>query len=645
MKIKSIKISNILTFENYDDIDKAPEISFDEKLNILIGTNASGKSNFLDIVDSILKSILTLGCTFNEGVITAHAQNPQQNPINRVLVKREAYHNLLPNHASGIKQQKIKIKLELEEDDFKNLEFIIKEIKKINQLLQKYGRGISIFNENVTIDQVKKISVVEFTFSGNAEQKSMNLQEDFGNNEPLRFIFNYFFLFEFLQNVILIANRFEEENWPPLHMFRALISSYRNYDRIVDNYPVQPNEFEKLQPIYNKVLQESTRKSEEKEPPIFELTRHKLSYQLDNIENRMVNAKITNTENKTSLEILEDVSTIYKEINTLLKLHLKLRLKVHRREKSNEYVFSFINIESNSIVDVFELSSGEKGLIHFIFSLYGYEIKNGVMVIDEPELHLHPQMQNKYLDVIDTVRNKLGIQFIFATHSPVFITSKTIQSVYRFYKQNGITKIVKPTINEPERDLIHFLTFTNSSKIFFADKVVLVEGDKDHYFFQYYLNDYKTRKNKEIANIEFLVINGKGEFEKWKNFLNKYKIKTFYIGDFDNLLENSISSYASTWKASYGDKLRQAEINMIKNNGTGDYQQMISEIAKKYSENLFLLCNGSLEDNLSNVIGHEPKFGDVIKFCRNNFQTWITTNDPLIDQADYFMRYITMKIS
>jgi len=632
----------MLTFEHYTDVNECPEITFDEKLNILIGTNASGKSNFLEIINSLFKSILILGCTFNEGVIAANVKDPERNPLTSVLAKRVGYHNLPPNHQSNIQEQKIKVKLQLEEGDLANLKFLIEKIKKINEFLQKYSRNIPLFNEKIIIDELKKKETVEFTFSGNAARKSMDLQDDFGSDETLRFVFFYFYYFEFLQNVIFIANRFQGEQWEPLNMLCALISSYRNYDKIEDTYQVLPTEFDKLQPIYNKVMEESTRKASEKEPPVFEFTRHKLAYKLDEIEYLMVNNRLSNSQNKTSLQILNETSTIYSEINKLLKSNLKLRLEIHKKEKSSEYKFTFIDLKSGVDIDVFELSSGEKGLIHFIFSLYGYEIKNGVMIIDEPELHLHPQIQSKYLDIIDAVRDKLGIQFIFATHSPVFINLRTIQSVYRFFKENGYTRIVKPTIIEPEKDLIHFLTYTNSAKIFFADKVVLVEGDKDHYFFQYYLNNYKIRKKRDITGVEFLVINGKGEFEKWKNFLDKYKIKTYYIGDLDNLLLNSISSDANYWRNIFSNTLRISQINSLKSANSPDYHKMQLEIASNYSRGLFLISNGSLEDNLKGPIGREPGFDDIIKFCMNNFNSWITNqNNPFINEIDFFMRYLT----
>lgn len=642
MNLKSLKISNILTFQEHKNIDNAPQIDFDSKLNILIGTNASGKSNFLEIINTFFKTILTINCNFNESAIINHRKEPTNNSLNETLMKKINNHELLPHHKSSSIQQTIKTEIELESSDYDNLEFLINNIDEINKIMQKYAHDIPTFT-SANIDKIKTTTFIEYTFTGN--KKQMNSVEEFDNNES-KFIFQYFHYFEFFQNIILMGNRFEKKNWKPLNILCGLISSYRSYDKITDEYEIHENKFEKLQPIYNKILLESTKRSSEKEPAIFEFVRHKLTYKLDEIMDQYT-AKDSPHHGKEPLEVLKEQFPLYKYIDDLLISHLKLKLEIQKKPRSVKYKFVFKRTIGNESVDLFELSSGEKGLVHFIFSIYGFEIKNGIMIIDEPELHLHPQIQSKYLDIIKSVKDDLKIQFIIATHSPVFVNSETIYSIYRFYKENGFSQIVKPTITEPEKDLIHFLTFTNSSKIFFANKVVLVEGDNDYYFFKYYLEEYCKRLNAQKEGIEFLIIHGKGEFGKWKSFLNKYKIKTFYIGDFDNLLETSVSTKARMWKQKYGNTLLQSKIDTIKNDNINNYNLMIDEIGKKYSENLFLLQNGSLEDNLTNILKltYKPTFDDVIKFCRNNFQGWITTSNPLINQTDYFMRYITMNPS
>jgi len=100
------------------------------------------------------------------------------------------------------------------------------------------------------------------------------------------------------------------------------------------------------------------------------------------------------------------------------------------------------------------------------------------MIIDEPELHLHPQMQKKFMEMIDELSQHFKMQFIIATHSPVMINEKNIGHVYKFAKDGTGTVIYNPVyrgVGEDEANLVHMLKFGNVAKMFFVDKIIMVE--------------------------------------------------------------------------------------------------------------------------------------------------------------------------
>ena len=125
------------------------------------------------------------------------------------------------------------------------------------------------------------------------------------------------------------------------------------------------------------------------------------------------------------------------------------------------------------------------------------------MIIDEPELHLHTQMQEQFLKIIQDA-NELKLQFILATHSPIFVNPDTTEGLHRFYMENDFTKVInlKIEVNDEkkakdeldEKDLIRILNYTNSSKVFFLKKVILVEGATDEYFYKEFLDKYKKNR-------------------------------------------------------------------------------------------------------------------------------------------------------
>ena len=160
------------------------------------------------------------------------------------------------------------------------------------------------------------------------------------------------------------------------------------------------------------------------------------------------------------------------------------------------------------------------------------------MLIDEPEIHLHPQWQNKLIKLFKKLQEKRNIQFIISTHSPVFAGRGTIANILRVYKPEKQTKITPEEKTdewkkelEKEEDLIDIITYSNNSKLFFADKVVLVEGITDEIIFSYLIRAI----GKDEESIEVVNVNGKDNFPKYIKFLRNFKITPVVICDLDNL--------------------------------------------------------------------------------------------------------------
>ena len=92
-----------------------------------------------------------------------------------------------------------------------------------------------------------------------------------------------------------------------------------------------------------------------------------------------------------------------------------------------------------------ELSSGQKTILSIGLSLIASLKDNSIILIDEPELGLHPEWQEKIMLLIQEISNPyIGCQFIIATHSPQIISS--IQYPYSYLldlSNNKVTNISK----------------------------------------------------------------------------------------------------------------------------------------------------------------------------------------------------------
>lgn len=109
--------------------------------------------------------------------------------------------------------------------------------------------------------------------------------------------------------------------------------------------------------------------------------------------------------------------------------------------------------------------------------LLGTGMELALLLIEEPEAHLHPQLQARVLEMLSSRAAKDGIQIVLSTHSPNIAASAPVENVILVCK--GKTFPLRK--NETKLDdsdykyLSRFLDVTKAN-LFFARGVLVVEG-------------------------------------------------------------------------------------------------------------------------------------------------------------------------
>lgn len=159
-----------------------------------------------------------------------------------------------------------------------------------------------------------------------------------------------------------------------------------------------------------------------------------------------------------------DVPDIYEPLRLLTK-HLLPHLEFSRIDFANEENIRCLwrrkDDATNSELDIDQLSSGEKAIvILFIPLLEGQIVERlddidrisqvkeetkseeekieRVMLIDEPEQHLHPDLQSKLLSYIRALTIDTSTQFIMATHSPTILDQAFDDELFVVYAPKEI---------------------------------------------------------------------------------------------------------------------------------------------------------------------------------------------------------------
>lgn len=155
----------------------------------------------------------------------------------------------------------------------------------------------------------------------------------------------------------------------------------------------------------------------------------------------LVNTEIFKYED---LPIKEAIKKICDEINSIFNL-LDMDIEMIGVNKNSDNMPLFKN-KFGIEFDINSLSSGEKQLFLRAMTLKMLDINNSVILIDEPEISLHPKWQQKIVKVYEGIGE--NNQIIIATHSPHIVSSVKSESLKLLVKaDNGIEILQGEEIN------------------------------------------------------------------------------------------------------------------------------------------------------------------------------------------------------
>lgn len=665
MKIKYLQISNVLSFAHYEKIDDAPRITFDDGLNILIGQNGAGKSTVLEVINFIFKRVIFPQFLRNQDTYQRRS-TAAPNEIKSIIYKNNTQSSYsgfrLDSHwdFQG-KSQKIRIAVSLDDIDLRNIQIIKEQLPQFQRIADVYS---SETFPQLNFEMIGKEIVFDITLTKSNNTFSWSSNPD-SNDVSVLYLTRYNFIKELIEfhNMENVSAEI-----PPLFESFTLIGSYRNYHNFSESVSLASlSADQQIQSIKQSENSRSTNSAEQTEPTVFNLVRLMIA--------GLHFSEYGDAHLGGDAELRANEQTFLKKINNKLSL-VGLKAQVNLLDKRTwQYSFSFLDLKrSRKLADINSLSAGQKAIIHLVFEAYGRgELKGGVVVIDEPEIHLHYQFQNEYLRIIEEINRDQQCQYILVTHSESLINSQTIGRVRRFaLDQSGCSIIKSPVVHEDQKGLVKILDNTRSIYAFFAKKVVLVEGDSDRYLLRAIFQELHPQLNQEIAVLD---IGGKGNFERWNRFFTAFGLSVYYIGDFDNVMTLDFPEGRLVTKEQTNmirDDLKQGKLNNLTAHQVEEFSTVFNtlledtekltnpkvslwkplldryiqltevrnievvkkikeritdidqRITQKYADKIYILKLGAIEDYIG---GAHADLNEISKFCEENLKAWLLTSE------------------
>lgn len=192
--------------------------------------------------------------------------------------------------------------------------------------------------------------------------------------------------------------------------------------------------------------------------------------------------------------------------------------------------------DNNQQISLSNLGSGYEMIFALLYSFYLAQQsgKQLIVLIDEPELHLHPRLQEKFVGFL--LEFSKNAQIILASHSPLLVKQLSLNDMVKISviendgrKVSEIEKRVLPYVSANETNFLAFNLATEEYHNELYEELKSIHGISKEY--------------KPFDNDFFVTIKGESKNSPWKGNKNEVSIHTFIRNQIHHQKDNGKTEY------------------------------------------------------------------------------------------------------
>ena len=332
------------------------------------------------------------------------------------------------------------------------------------------------------------------------------------------------------------------------------------------------------------------------------------------------------------------------DLQFLAKSHVELENQIH-----DSVDIHYQNMSNKETLPSTYNGLGYKNLLKIELQLLNFAnqikeyIDNSIplVFIEEPESHMHPQMQQRFIEYIDQYCKEISetkdLQIIITTHSSHIVNSTNFERI-RYLKKEKSSVIVKNLNNfcikqDSNKEFLEKYLTLNKCDLFFADKAILIEGTAERLLIPNMIEKLdaagkfsETKVTLQSQYYTLIEVGGAYAF-KFIPFMKFLDIPTLIITDIDSISEDCTKCYVSKARKTSNATIKHWFTDILNKSETGYTFNDIKSLndTDKSCENIHLeyqieengLCGRSLEEAIKNAnrqlfsINDNPKESDI----------------------------------
>ncbi len=204
---------------------------------------------------------------------------------------------------------------------------------------------------------------------------------------------------------------------------------------------------------------------------------------------------------------------------------------------SNPFKFSIKTPRGE--IDIDELSSGEKEILNTFIHFHQLNPYESIILFDEPDVHLHPELERKYLKILRSLSE--NNQIIITTHAPEMMIEAGSDALFTItkYPNGNENQFIKVSTSEELHDS---LSTVMGSKGFVSlnKKIVFIEGEDSSTDIDVYEHFYPSN----LYNLSFIPAGNSSTIKSTASKVNILLSKGSTFQDYYCIIDGDLERHA-----------------------------------------------------------------------------------------------------